>query len=94
VRIGHVHLKVADVEDAVRFWTEQVGLELMAGWAGQAGFLAADGYHHHIGVNAWYSLGAEPEPASGPGLDGVVIAGTGRSEELHTPDGVRVVLEG
>jgi catechol 2,3-dioxygenase len=93
LRIGHVHLKVADVDEAVRFWTQDVGLELMTGWAGQAAFLAADGYHHHIGVNAWYSRGAELEPASGPGLDGVVLGGTGRSEELRTPDGVRVVLE-
>jgi catechol 2,3-dioxygenase len=93
LRIGHVHLKVADVEEAVRFWTQEVGLELMTGWAGQAAFLAADGYHHHIGVNAWYSRGAEPEPPSGPGLDGVVLGGTGRSEELRTPDGLRVVLE-
>jgi catechol 2,3-dioxygenase len=93
LRIGHVHLKVSDVEEATRFWTEEVGLDVMAGWAGQAAFLAADGYHHHIGVNAWYSRGAEPEPSAGPGLDGVVIGGTGRSEELRTPDGVRVVLE-
>jgi catechol 2,3-dioxygenase len=91
--IGHVHLKVADVDDAVRFWTREVGLELMTGWAGQAAFLAADGYHHHIGVNAWYSRGAPREPESGPGLDGVVIGGTGRSDELRTPDGVRVTLE-
>jgi catechol 2,3-dioxygenase len=93
VRIGHVHLKVADVEEAVRFWTEDVGLELMAGWAGQAAFLAADGYHHHIGVNAWSSRGADPEPSDGPGLDAVVLGGTGRAEELRTPDGLRVVLE-
>jgi catechol 2,3-dioxygenase len=93
VRVGHVHLKVADVEEAVRFWTQEVGLELMAGWAGQAAFLAADGYHHHIGVNAWQSRGADPEPPEGPGLDGVVIGATGRDEELRTPDGLRVVLE-
>jgi catechol 2,3-dioxygenase len=93
VRIGHVHLKVADVEEAVRFWTQAVGLELMAGWAGQAAFLAADGYHHHIGVNAWQSRGADPEPPEGPGLDAVVIGGTGRDEELRTPDGLRVVLQ-
>ena len=93
LRIGHVHLKVADVEEAVRFWTAEVGLELMAGWAGQAAFLAADGYHHHIGVNAWFSRGAEPEPDDGPGLDVVVLGGTGRSTELRTPDGLRVVLE-
>jgi catechol 2,3-dioxygenase len=93
VRIGHVHLKVADVDEAVRFWTQEVGLELMAGWAGQAAFLAADGYHHHIGVNAWHSRGADPEPPEGPGLDAVVIGGTGRGEELRTSDGLRVVLE-
>jgi catechol 2,3-dioxygenase len=93
LRIGHVHLKVADVDAAARFWTDEVGLELMTGWAGQAAFLAADGYHHHIGVNAWLSRGAAPEPPEGPGLDAVVIGGTGRSEQLRTPDGVLVVLE-
>ena len=93
LRVGHVHLKVADVEEAVRFWTGEVGLELMAGWAGQAAFLAADGYHHHIGVNTWFSRGADPEPPDGPGLDAVVLGGTGRAEELRTPDGLRVVLE-
>jgi catechol 2,3-dioxygenase len=93
VRIGHVHLKVADIEEAVRFWTQAVGLELMARWAGQAAFLAADGYHHHVGVNTWSSRGADPEPPEGPGLDAVVIGGTGRAEELRTPDGLRIVLE-
>jgi catechol 2,3-dioxygenase len=92
VRIGHVHLKVADVDAATRFWTEEVGLELMVGWAGQAAFLAADGYHHHIGANTWMSAGAAPEPPEGPGLDEIVLGGTGRSEELLTPDGVRVLL--
>ena len=92
VRIGHVHLKVADVDAATRFWPEEVGLELMVGWAGQAAFLAADGYHHHIGANTWMSRGAGPEPPEGPGLDEIVLGGTGRSDELVTPDGVPVVL--
>jgi catechol 2,3-dioxygenase len=92
VRIGHVHLKVSDVEESARFWIEQVGLELMTGWAGQAAFLAADGYHHHVGVNAWMSRGAQPWPPEGPGLDEIVLAGTGRTGELVTPDGVRVIL--
>ncbi len=92
VRIGHVHLKVADVDAATRFWTEEVGLELMVGWAGQAAFLAADGYHHHIGANTWMSRGAGPEPPEGPGLDEIVLGGTGRRDALVTPDGVRVVL--
>jgi catechol 2,3-dioxygenase len=94
VRIGHVHLKVADVDEATRFWTEEVGLELMVGWAGQAAFLAADGYHHHIGANTWMSRAADPEPPEGPGLDEIVLGGTGRSDALVTPDGVRVVLAG
>jgi catechol 2,3-dioxygenase len=64
----------------------------MVGWAGQAAFLAADGYHHHIGANTWMSRGAAPEPPEGPGLDELVLGGTGRSDELVTPDGVRVVL--
>jgi catechol 2,3-dioxygenase len=93
VRLGHVHLKVADVEESARFWTQEVGLELMTRWPGEAAFLAADGYHHHIGVNAWLSRGAGPEPPDGPGLDAVVLGGTGRSAQLQTPDGVRVVLE-
>jgi catechol 2,3-dioxygenase len=92
-RIGHVHLRVADVGDAKRFWTQEVGLELMTEWAGEAAFLAADGYHHHIGANTWLSRGAGPEPPDGPGLDAVVIAGTGREEELRTPDGLLVVLK-
>ena len=85
--------KVADVDAATAFWTREVGLELMTGWAGQAAFLAADGYHHHIGANTWFSRGADPEPPEGPGLDAVVLGGTGRSEELRTPDELRVVLE-
>jgi catechol 2,3-dioxygenase len=93
VRIGHVHLKVSDVEAATRFWMQEVGLELMTAWEGQAAFLAVDGYHHHIGVNAWYSRGAALEPSDGPGIDAVVLGGTRRSEELRTPDGLRVVLE-
>jgi catechol 2,3-dioxygenase len=93
VDIGHVHLKVADVEDAVRFWTDGPGLELMARFGDDAAFLAADGYHHHIGANSWFSRGAGLEPASGPGLDEVVLASEGLSEsELRTPDGVRVLL--
>jgi catechol 2,3-dioxygenase len=90
--IGHVHFKVSDVEESARFWTDDVGLELMTAWAGQAAFLAADGYHHHVGVNAWMSRGADREPLDGPGLDEVVLSGTGRDAELETPDGVRIVL--
>jgi catechol 2,3-dioxygenase len=72
--VGHAHLKVADIAAAEAFWTEGVGLEVMARYGGEASFLASDGYHHHVGVNTWLSAGAPREPAEGPGLDSVVLA--------------------
>jgi catechol 2,3-dioxygenase len=92
VDVGHVHLKVADVEAATAFWTEDVGMELMAMYGADAAFIADGGYHHHIGANRWYSRGAPLEPQDGPGLDLVAIADA-RERELTTPDGVRVVFE-
>jgi catechol 2,3-dioxygenase len=82
IAIGHAHLKVADVERSVGFWTEAIGLELMTRFGADAAFLADGGYHHHIGVNAWLSRGAGLEPAEGPGLDRVVI-GVDDQEELE-----------
>jgi catechol 2,3-dioxygenase len=73
IEIGHVHLKVADVERSVRFWTEAIGLELMTRFGADAAFLADGGYHHHVGVNAWFSRGAELEPPDAAGLDQVVV---------------------
>jgi catechol 2,3-dioxygenase len=94
VDVGHVHLKVGDVDEAIDFWTGDGGLELMTRFGADAGFLAADGYHHHVGVNTWQSRGAALEPASGPGIDEVVLNAVGRDEpELHTPDGMRVIVE-
>ena len=93
VVVGHVHLKVSDVETAVGFWTGEVGMELMTRYGTDAAFIADEGYHHHIGANQWYSRGADLEPAEGPGLDGVVIAG-GAWRELVTPDGVGITVEG
>jgi catechol 2,3-dioxygenase len=93
VDVGHVHLKVADVEDAVDFWIGRAGLELMTRFGDEAAFLAADGYHHHVGVNTWESRGAALEPASGPGIDEVVLAGGTEDAELRSPDGLRVVLQ-
>ena len=92
VDVGHVHFKVADVEQAVAFWTEEVGMELMARYGADAAFIADDGYHHHVGANSWYSRGAALEPRDGPGLEGVVIAG-GKPRTLTTPDGIEVVFE-
>jgi catechol 2,3-dioxygenase len=62
--IGHVHLKVADLERAVKFYTEALGFEVMQRWGGSAAFLSAGGYHHHIGLNTWESRGGPP-PAPG-----------------------------
>ena len=90
--VGHVHLKVADVDQAVAFWTQEVGMEVMALWGADAAFIADEGYHHHVGANSWYSRGAPLEPQEGPGLDRVVIAGS-QPRTLTTPDGVEVVVE-
>src|SRR3974377_1363333 len=64
VRIGHVHLKVADLERALGFYTGVLGFELMQRYGHQAAFLSAGGYHHHIGLNTWESRGGSP-PAPG-----------------------------
>jgi catechol 2,3-dioxygenase len=90
--VGHVHFKVADVEQAVAFWTQEVGMDLMARYGADAAFIADAGYHHHVGANSWYSRGAELEPRDGPGLDRVVIAGA-PARTLPTPDGVDIVFE-
>ncbi|UAY55855.1 VOC family protein [Arachidicoccus terrestris] len=67
-RIGHVHLKVSDLEKALFFYQELLGFELTQRYGTQAAFLSAGGYHHHIGLNTWESLGAPPAPQYGVGL--------------------------
>ena len=64
VRIGHVHLKVADIERALRFYRDVLGLEVTQRFGNSAAFLSAGGYHHHIALNTWESLGGQP-PARG-----------------------------
>ncbi len=68
--IGHIHLKVSDVPRAGAFYRDGLGLELQAEIP-QAAFLAAGGYHHHVGLNSWQSHGAGPPPTGAPGLRGV-----------------------
>src|SRR3984957_9365113 len=64
VRMGHVHLKVADLERALGFYRDVLGFELMQRFGDQAAFISAGGYHHHIGLNTWESKGGRP-PAPG-----------------------------
>ena len=68
VRIGHVHLKVADLERALAFYCGVLGFELMQRYGGQAAFVSAGGYHHHIGLNTWESRGGSPPPPGTTGL--------------------------
>jgi catechol 2,3-dioxygenase len=68
VRIGHVHLKVADLERALSFYVGVLGFELMQRRGREAAFLSAGGYHHHIALNTWESLGGSPPPPGATGL--------------------------
>lgn len=65
VRIGHIHLKVADLDRALKFYRDVLGFEVTTRYGTQAVFLSAGGYHHHIGLNTWESLGGKsPEPGA------------------------------
>jgi len=68
VRIGHVHLKVADLERALKFYRDVLGFELTQSFGRQAAFLSAGGYHHHIGLNIWEGAGGPPPPPGTTGL--------------------------
>jgi catechol 2,3-dioxygenase len=67
-RIGHVHLKVADLERAIAFYHGVLGFEITQRYGKQVAFLSAGGYHHHIGLNTWESLGGSPPPPGTTGL--------------------------
>ena len=73
VVIGHVHLKVADIERALGFYQGVLGFELTGRYGKQAAFLSAGGYHHHIGLNTWESEGGSPPPPGSTGLYHVAI---------------------
>ncbi|MCW1884163.1 VOC family protein [Luteolibacter flavescens] len=68
VRIGHVHLKVSDLERSIRFYRDVLGFQVMQRFGDAAAFLSAGGYHHHIGLNTWESLGGSPPPPGRTGL--------------------------
>lgn len=66
--IGHVHLKVSDLDRALEFYMDLLGFELTMKLGDQAAFISAGGYHHHIGLNTWHSKGASPASRQGVGL--------------------------
>jgi catechol 2,3-dioxygenase len=76
-RLGHVHLHVADLDAALRFYRDALGFELQQLYGSQAAFVSAGGYHHHVGFNTWRGTGAPPPPADATGL---------RHFEVRLPD--------
>src|SRR5580658_3691124 len=90
VRIGHVHLKVADIDRALAFYCGVLGFTLTQRIGLQAAFISAGGYHHHIGLNTWESRGGTPPPAGSTGLYHLAILYPTRAE---LADGLRRVLE-
>ena len=73
VDIGHVHLKVADLDRAIDFYRDVIGFDLTQRMGDQAAFLSAGGYHHHIGLNTWAGEGAPPPPTGARGLRSFTI---------------------
>src|SRR5919201_3407796 len=73
VDIGHVHLKVADLQRALAFYCDVLGFDVMQRWGDSAAFISAGGYHHHIGLNTWESRGGPPPPPGTTGLYHVAI---------------------
>src|SRR4051794_15886001 len=89
VRIGHVHLKVADLERALSFYRDVLGFEVTQLYGREAAFLSAGGYHHHIGLNTWESAGGSPPPRGSTGLFHTAILYPTRAE---LADALRRVL--
>jgi catechol 2,3-dioxygenase len=79
-RIGHVHLKVSDLDRAIAFYHGVLGFEITQRYGRQAVFLSAGGYHHHIGLNTWQSAGGSPPPPGSTGLFHVAILYPSRRE--------------
>jgi catechol 2,3-dioxygenase len=80
VRIGHVHLKVADIDRALGFYVGVLGFALMQRFGAQAAFISAGGYHHHIGLNTWESRGGAAPPPGSTGLYHLAILYPERAE--------------
>jgi len=91
VRIGHVHLKVADLDRALSFYRDVFGFELTQRYGRQAAFVSAGGYHHHIGLNTWESEGGTPPPPGTTGLYHMAIVYPTRAE---LADALRRLVKG
>jgi catechol 2,3-dioxygenase len=89
VRIGHVHLKVSDLDRALKFYRDVLGFELTQRYGNEAAFLSAGGYHHHIGLNTWESEGGFPPPPGSTGLYHLAIVYPTRAQLV---DALRRVL--
>ena len=97
VRIGHVHLKVADLERALNLYCGVLGFELMERHGAEAAFVSAGGYHHHIGLNTWESAGASPPPYGTTGLYHLAILYPTRAEladALRRLNAAQIPLDG
>jgi catechol 2,3-dioxygenase len=97
VDIGHVHLKVADLDRALAFWRDVLGFEEQARLGEQAAFISAGGYHHHIGLNTWESQGGSAPPPGTTGLYHVAVRFPDRrtlSEAVHRVLEAGIQLEG
>jgi catechol 2,3-dioxygenase len=79
-RIGHVHLKVTDLQRSLDFYCGLLGFQITTLYGTQAAFISAGGYHHHIGLNTWYSQGGQPAPANSAGLFHTAILFAQRKE--------------
>ena len=90
VDIGHVHLKVADLDRALDFYVGVLGFELMQRFGDQAAFVAAGGYHHHLGLNTWESKGGAPPP---PGTTGLYHVAIRYPDRVTLADALRRVLD-
>jgi catechol 2,3-dioxygenase len=90
VDIGHVHLKVADIERSLAFYSGVLGFEVQQRWGDDAAFVSAGGYHHHIGLNTWQSKGGSPPP---PGTTGLFHFAIRYPTRRALADAVRRVLD-
>jgi catechol 2,3-dioxygenase len=96
-RIGHVHLKVADLDRALGFYCGVLGFELMQRLSSGAAFISAGGYHHHIGLNTWESKGGQPPPPGTTGLFHTAILYPTRpalADALHRVIAAKIQLDG